>query len=219
MSMPTAFFDVNGTLIKDRVLQDESWKDAIFSFCGSERHRDDFYELLWAHGPIYFLNEVNATSKSIDMCLDLKCKIYRERFADSRIDTVTGLEKYLDFLKTSGTEMFLVTNVSRFDLELYFDRFGFDRWFDIETSFNKNRESTVRPKPFPDLYLKAMEELRKKPEDIIVFEDSKEGTKAALDAGIKRIVNISEESKIEDFCRKEILNAVNFEDRCLYELF
>lgn len=219
MSVPTAFFDVNGTMIKDRVLQDESWKDAIFAICGVERHKDDFYKILWEFGPMYFLKEIDASGETIDMCCDMKRAFYKKRFENSRPDTVTGLSKYLDYLKSRNTDMHIVTNVNRTDLEMYFDTFGFDRWFDINTSFYTDRNTRIRPKPFPDLYLNAMSVLGVSSEDVTVFEDSKEGTKAALDAGIKRIVNISEESRIGDFGRKEIINSVNFEDECLYELF
>jgi beta-phosphoglucomutase-like phosphatase (HAD superfamily) len=42
-----------------------------------------------------------------------------------------------------------------------------------------------RPKPFPDIYLKAAEQLKIKPENCIVFEDSQTGADAGLAAGMR----------------------------------
>ncbi len=43
-----------------------------------------------------------------------------------------------------------------------------------------------RPKPFPDIYLKAAEKLQVKPENCIVFEDSPTGVEAGRCAGYAR---------------------------------
>ena len=42
-------------------------------------------------------------------------------------------------------------------------------------------------KPHPEIYLKAIETLGLKPEECLVFEDSKSGIKAGLDSGAKVI--------------------------------
>jgi beta-phosphoglucomutase-like phosphatase (HAD superfamily) len=46
-----------------------------------------------------------------------------------------------------------------------------------------------RPKPFPDIYLNAAEQLRVVPANCIVFEDSPTGVEAARAAGM-RIVGV-----------------------------
>ncbi|MFC2078916.1 HAD family hydrolase [Candidatus Bipolaricaulota bacterium] len=45
-------------------------------------------------------------------------------------------------------------------------------------------EDVARTKPFPDLFLKALEHLGVLPDEAIVFEDSQHGVKAAKSAGI-----------------------------------
>jgi HAD superfamily hydrolase (TIGR01509 family) len=44
-------------------------------------------------------------------------------------------------------------------------------------------DQVERPKPFPDIYLRAAELLGMAPADCVVFEDSLTGVSAALDAG------------------------------------
>ena len=46
-----------------------------------------------------------------------------------------------------------------------------------------------RPKPFPDIYLKAAALLGKQPQDCIVFEDSPPGAEAGIAAGM-RVVGV-----------------------------
>jgi HAD superfamily hydrolase (TIGR01509 family) len=67
-----------------------------------------------------------------------------------------------------------------------------------------------RPKPFPDVYLRAAELLGAAPEDCIVFEDSYSGVEAARAAGM-RVVGLSTthpdlpaDLVIEDFLSKEL---------------
>lgn len=45
-------------------------------------------------------------------------------------------------------------------------------------------EDVAHTKPFPDLFLKALEHLKVQPNETIVFEDSQHGVKAAIAAGI-----------------------------------
>ena len=49
-------------------------------------------------------------------------------------------------------------------------------------------EDVAHTKPFPDLFLKALERLKVQPNEAIVFEDSRHGMKAAIAAGIFCVV-------------------------------
>lgn len=54
-------------------------------------------------------------------------------------------------------------------------------------------------KPAPDIYLLALHELGLKPEDAVVVEDSSNGLRAALGAGLRTIVTVSGYTREEDF--------------------
>ena len=57
----------------------------------------------------------------------------------------------------------------------------------------------AKKKPAPDIYLLALEKLELNPEEVIVVEDSSNGLKAALAAGLKTVVTISSYTANEDF--------------------
>jgi HAD superfamily hydrolase (TIGR01509 family) len=54
-------------------------------------------------------------------------------------------------------------------------------------------------KPAPDIYLFALNKLSLNPEEVIVIEDSSNGLKASLAAGLKTVVTISSFTANEDF--------------------
>lgn len=54
-------------------------------------------------------------------------------------------------------------------------------------------------KPAPDIYLFALKELGVEPQDVIVVEDSANGLRAALKAGLRTVVTVSGFTRGEDF--------------------
>ncbi|MFZ5483855.1 MAG: HAD family hydrolase [Pseudomonadota bacterium] len=54
-------------------------------------------------------------------------------------------------------------------------------------------------KPAPDIYLWAMDQLRLKPEHCLAFEDSRNGIRAALGAGLKTVVTVNDYTREDDF--------------------
>lgn len=56
-----------------------------------------------------------------------------------------------------------------------------------------------KKKPAPDIYLHAMRELAVEPNDAVVVEDSENGLRAALAAGLRTLVTVSSYTAEEDF--------------------
>jgi beta-phosphoglucomutase-like phosphatase (HAD superfamily) len=72
------------------------------------------------------------------------------------------------------------------NVEFYIKWLKLDRWFTREQIIYN--DGSMRGKPFPDLFLKAMDVLKIDSKDIIIFEDSVSGIKAAEAAAAGRIV-------------------------------
>lgn len=108
-------------------------------------------------------------------------KLMREAgFAQFQIPgLIEFLERYRDVPKAIGS------NAEPANIEFTLDHFDLRRFFEITV----NGMEVERPKPFPDIYLKAAELLGKKPNDCIVFEDSPPGAQAGLSAGM-RVVGV-----------------------------
>ena len=71
------------------------------------------------------------------------------------------------------------------NIDFVLDEFGLRPYFKVAV----NGHQVDRPKPFPDIYLKAAELLGLEPRECIVFEDSPTGAQAGIAAGM-RVVGV-----------------------------
>jgi len=63
----------------------------------------------------------------------------------------------------------------------------------------------IKNKPHPDIYLKTAEIIGVKPDECIVIEDSSNGAKASLEAGMKTLVVLNKYTKKQKFPDKAII--------------
>jgi beta-phosphoglucomutase len=92
---------------------------------------------------------------------------------------VEFLERHRDVPKAVGS------NAEPANIDFVLDRFELRPFFPVTIDGHQ----VARPKPFPDIYLKAAEQLKAQPGNCIVFEDSPTGVEAARAAGM-RIVGV-----------------------------
>lgn len=101
-------------------------------------------------------------------------------FAKFRIPGLTEfLERYESVPKAIGS------NAEPENIDFVLENFDLRRYFKVTV----NGLEVERPKPFPDIYLKAAKLLGKEPKDCIVFEDSPPGAAAGVAAGM-RVVGV-----------------------------
>lgn len=97
----------------------------------------------------------------------------------TRSETMPGLFELLDFLDSKGVRRGMATSSIRPWVDILLDRFDLRKRFDaIATG-----EDAARGKPEPDIYLKALYDLKAKPEETIALEDALNGVRAAKAAG------------------------------------
>src|SRR5579875_1850322 len=114
-----------------------------------------------------------------------KERLFRDLLLKAELDgyRVPGvaefLERHCDIPKAVGS------NAEPANIRFVLDRFGLEQYFPVTIDGSQ----VSRPKPFPDIYLKAAERLGAEPRDCIVFEDSPTGVEAGLAAGM-RVVGV-----------------------------
>ena len=79
----------------------------------------------------------------------------------------------------------VASNAERANVDFVLDGAGLREYFPVAL----DSSSVQRPKPWPDIYLLAAQELGVAPQNCIVFEDSEVGITAARQAGT-RVVGI-----------------------------
>jgi len=114
-----------------------------------------------------------------------KESLYRELYHD-HVRPARGLVPFLKELKAAGVATAVATAAPRVNLDFVLDEADLRRYFDVLIDIASVRKG----KPAPDLYLKAAEELGRKPEECAAFEDSYPGVESALAAGM-RVVGVT----------------------------
>jgi len=111
-----------------------------------------------------------------------KEKLYRE-MAANRLEEmlVPGLRAFLDLYR--GTPMAVASNAEPENVNFVLDRSGLRRHFRAVV----DGQQVSRPKPYPDVFLRAAELLEIAPSNCIVMEDSPTGIAAARAAGMRVI--------------------------------
>jgi len=96
--------------------------------------------------------------------------LYREnhiRFLDGNIRKMDGAEELLRYLKDEGLYIAVATNRAGFSVGPILERLNIDRYFDIIYT----RDDVEKPKPDPEMILKAMDFFRIKREKVFFVGD------------------------------------------------
>lgn len=113
-----------------------------------------------------------------------KERVFREMLRGRlRESLVAGIAGWLD--RVEGAPVALATNAERANVDFTLDGAGLRRYFEVIVDGSE----VSRPKPAPDVYLRAAELLKIVPQNCIVFEDSPVGVAAAVAAGM-RVVGV-----------------------------
>ncbi len=114
-----------------------------------------------------------------------KERLFREMLLKTDLNAyrVPGLFEFLQ--RHRGVPKAVGSNAEPPNIDFVLDRLALRPFFSVTV----NGYQVSRPKPFPDIYLKAAELLHMDPDNCIVFEDSPTGVEAARAAGM-RIVGV-----------------------------
>lgn len=202
-------FDFNGTCIFDGVLHDKAWQIYIEELALKEvndEEVDKYIKGKTAKETLEHFLGYELTDNMIVQFSEEKERIYRNILVKENVELAPGLEGFLNYLLLARVKRTIATTANLENMNLYFERFGLDRWFKWEDVVIG--AGNIPLKPHPDLFLAAIEKLGMSAEQILVFEDSEIGIKAALAAGIKHIIVVvgDKDSKGEHFLSREYLD-------------
>ncbi|KAF9668660.1 hypothetical protein SADUNF_Sadunf14G0026800 [Salix dunnii] len=177
-------FDIDGTLCDSDPLHFYAFRDMLqeIGFNGgtpiteeffikniSGKHNEELREILLPHW------EIQRSRKF----LEDKEALFR-RLAAEQLQPMKGLQKLCKWIEDCGLRRAAVTNAPRSNAELLISMLGLSDFFESLVLASE----CDRVKPFPDPYLKALQELDISHKHAFVFEDSVSGIKAGTGAGM-----------------------------------
>jgi HAD superfamily hydrolase (TIGR01509 family) len=176
-------FDFDGLILDTETPEVVAWQEIY------QRYRVEFPVDLWGQivggngatdfDPVAYLAE--KSGQSIDADLMRADKRVRDRQLIAYQDVLPGVRDYLETARLIGLQTAIVSSSTHDWVDNQLKRLGLFEAFDRIIC----REDAARPKPNPDLFLKALDALNVRPEEAIVFEDSPNGVRAGKAAGIR----------------------------------
>lgn len=143
-----------------------------------------------------------------DEYISLVDKYNAEQIERGEIYPMPGVYELLDFLKENKVECVVGTGTRRQRaIDMLKTAKLFSYFSEITTSYD-----VPRGKPNPDIFLKCLGETDK--ESALVFEDSKSGSLAAINAGIKLVI-VPDVAKFSDEEKSKAFKVINRLDEAI----
>lgn len=178
-------FDLDGVLIHSMPLHIRAWERYLESFGMTCR---DMERRMHGKRNSELVRELFGSGLAGDVVFEhgaAKERLFRQMLLESDLSAcrVPGLTEFLE--RHKDVPKAIGSNAEPANIDFVVDQFGLRPYFQVIV----NGQQVERPKPFPDIYLKAAEQLGFDPRDCIVFEDSPTGVEAARAAGM-RVVGV-----------------------------
>jgi len=180
-----AIFDMDGTLIDNTPYHFKSWQALYKKYGKGELSKETYYKEISGVPVMETITRVFGDGRNeaeLKALLNEKEEYYRKIYAPY-LAPINGLENFLAELKNAGVKMAMGTSATVADIDFVLNKIPVRDCFDVII----NSTMVTKPKPDPQVYLKAARALNMPPEQCVVFEDSLAGIKSGNNAGMKVI--------------------------------
>lgn len=179
--MEAVIFDMDGVLVDSEYTFLES-KTALLKDAGFEKDISYQYQFM---GTTF---EFMWTKMKEELDLPLSVKAYIQEMNERReamierdgIKEIPHVKEVVRQLSEAGFKLAVASSSPKVEIERAMNALGLAKFFDYLVS----GEEVAHSKPAPDVFLKAAELLNVSPKDCLVFEDTKNGSRAAKAAAM-----------------------------------
>ncbi len=183
MTQLAALFDMDGTLINNNPYHLASWQELFKRHGKPPVSQQTFNEYISGVPSAVvirkFFDDVHS-DEEFQQLTDERNGIYYNLYRPY-IAPVNGLENLLAELKNAGWKLAIASSAIQRNIDFILDSVPIRQYFEVIM----NSTQVHKPKPDPQIFLKAAEKLQVPPVHCVVFEDSLSGVKAAGSAGMK----------------------------------
>ena len=204
MDLRGIFFDFDG-LIADTESAVLASAASIFEDHGATLPIDRWLDIVGTSQPRGFWGPWLSEQTGLDHDHDELWERAEQRNVElvSLLSPNPGVEDMLRAARADGLVTRVVSSSPSTWVVPISERLGLRPWLGGYTT----REDARRAKPHPDLYIEALAATGLHADEVIVFEDSANGARAAIDAGIRVIVIPGPVTRHQDFTHAHFVSA------------
>ena len=216
MSIKGVIFDFNGTLYWDTALHNMAWDQFLekhMIFLSDEeknsrihgKNNIDILKNLFARE----LTQAEVARMSIE-----KEDIYQSMCLKHNLGLAPGCVTFFKFLVKNKIPYTIATAADLYNVDFYFEHLHLGAYFDkSKVVYN---DGTIRSKPDPEIFIKALGILGLEANDVLIFEDSNAGIEAAENTRAGKIMIVN--SNKNDYSRwnHQVITSFEEVDRALF---
>lgn len=179
-------FDMDGVLIEAKDWHYEALNRALDIF-GMPISRPDHlstFDGLPTRRKLEMLSVERGLPRELHDFLNELKQRYTVQMVHARCRPQFAQERLLSSLRREGYRLAVCSNSIRSTVQLMMERAALSGYLDLMLSC----QDVDRPKPSPDIYLKAMQVLDLRPHECLVVEDNEHGIQAAMASGAHVLV-------------------------------
>jgi HAD superfamily hydrolase (TIGR01509 family) len=184
-------FDFNGTLFWDSEYQETSWDKYL------ETHNINLTKAQkkeYIHGrngkdSFEFLFKRKLNESEVQKYTEEKEIIYRAECLKHKMELAPGAKRLLEYLKTQNIPMAIATAAGISNVDFFINKFNLLDYFSEEHIIYN--DGTIKGKPHPDIFEKAIHRLGVKKTESIIFEDSFSGIQAAINCKVATVIIVN----------------------------
>ena len=184
MPLGGVIFDWDGVVINSASLHERSW-EMLATELELPLPKNHFVLGFGKRNEVIIPNilQWSQNRKEILKWGQRKEELYREIGKDEGIPILNGIREFLQALEVERIPCAIGTSTEKKNLFLAFDQLKIGHFF----SGSVCSEDVTHGKPDPEVFIKAAQILRQKPENCVVLEDSTHGIEAAIRCGMKAL--------------------------------
>lgn len=211
MAIEAILFDVDGTLADTerdghRPAFNKAFKEYGLDWCWDENLYGELLAVTGGKERIkYFVESyLPANQKPIDveqLAADLhriKTRHYTELVSEGALPLRPGVRRLLEEARAAGLRLAIATTTNPENVTAllrYSLQEGAERWFEVIAA----GDIVSAKKPAPDIYQWALQQMKLTPDRCVAFEDSHNGLKSSLGAGLRTVVTVNGYTAQDDF--------------------
>lgn len=207
-------FDLDGTIMDTEGYQWDGWVEVMRNY-GIELIDDDYLEYAGCSGSIIDEKLINrfALSVPLGQLVKEKSMLIMEWFKEKELNFMPFAKEAIIWCKEKGYRVALCSGGSRDEVMIKLERKNLESCFEKVVAGS----DVSRSKPFPDVYLKMIDELNVNKEDCLAIEDTQFGMESAKNAGlccfaVPHCLSIDQDFSRADKVLKSLKEVINYLD-------